>query len=60
MKEHLGTVYTLAFSSRYNGLLLASGSADTTIKLWNWDTEQTYSLEGHNNEVLSVAFFDNE
>lgn len=60
MKEHIGAVYTLAFSSKSNGELLASGSADTTIKLWNWDTEQTYSLEGHNNEVLCVAFFDND
>ncbi|MBD2609400.1 hypothetical protein H6G81_34150, partial [Scytonema hofmannii FACHB-248] len=39
-----------------NGKTLASGSDDTTIKLWNLATgEEIRTLTGHSNKVMSVA-----
>lgn len=50
-----GSVLTLAFSP--DGETLASGSRDTTIRLWN--TKTTYhkvTLTGHNGWVTTVVF----
>ena len=50
-----GNVTSVAFSS--DGKILASGSDDNTIRLWNPTTaEHIATLEGHTSSVRSVAF----
>ncbi|GKZ27706.1 hypothetical protein AbraIFM66951_006144 [Aspergillus brasiliensis] len=52
---HSGSVNSVAFSS--DGLTLASGSDDNTIKLWNVKTgSELQTLTGHSGSVRSVAF----
>ena len=67
---HLGNPYapsphiTLTYGSSINsiafgpgGSLLASGSGDNTVQLWNLDTETLLAtLEGHTDSVLNVVF----
>ena len=62
LEGHTDTVLALAFSP--NGNMLASGSADGTVRLWNTtDIEDRASIEelwapftGHTDIVLSLAF----
>jgi WD40 repeat protein len=49
-------VHTVAFDSTY---LLASGSSDNTVKLWDKKNDQLRSLTGHNGEIYEVAFDSN-
>jgi len=52
---HQGEVTSVAFSP--DGRLLASGSVDRTIKMWDVATRQLkQTLTGHDNYVESVAF----
>ena len=52
---HTDGVTSVAFSP--DGRLLASGSYDKTIKLWEVATGSLVrTLEGHTDPVLSVAF----
>ena len=55
LEGHLDSVYAVAFSP--DSKLLASGSHDNTVKLWDVATgalQQT--LEGHSYSVIAVAF----
>jgi WD40 repeat protein len=52
---HAGLVSSVAFSP--DGRVIASGSWDNTIKLWDAATgNQLRSLEGHTDRVMSVTF----
>lgn len=56
---HTNWVTCLGFSS--NSQMLASGSADTTLKLWDVATGQClHTLSEHRDWVLSVAFDSND
>jgi WD40 repeat protein len=47
----------LCLTFRGQGIMLATGSSDNTIKLWNWQTQQLAgTLVGHNSDVCTLAF----
>jgi WD40 repeat protein len=55
LRGHKGAVTAVAFSP--DDRLIASGSADTTVKLWDAGTgKEVRSLSGHQARVTGVAF----
>ena len=55
LEGHTDSVGSVAFSP--NGQILASGSSDRTIRLWDVTTRKTIrTLKGHTDSVRSVAF----
>ena len=55
LEGHTDIVWSVAF--RPNGVMLASGSWDGTVRLWNVNTGRLlHTLTEHTNEVMSVTF----
>src|SRR5271156_3243277 len=55
LEGHSESIKTVVFSP--NGQLVASGSGDGTVRLWDTQTGECRSLlEGHSNEVYTVVF----
>jgi WD40 repeat protein len=55
---HSHKVMTIAFS--HNSTLVASGSWDSTVRIWRVDTgESLQTLKGHKDAVVSVVFSHN-
>ena len=58
LSGHASEVLSVAYSP--DGLTLASGSEDNTVRLWNAQSGQhKLTLEGHEDAVTSVAFSPN-
>ncbi|MGD2183190.1 protein kinase domain-containing protein [Lusitaniella coriacea] len=55
LEGHRSSVHAIAFHPNQN--ILASGSADRTIKLWNLDREESpTTLSGHESIIEDIAF----
>ncbi|HKI20736.1 MAG TPA: WD40 repeat domain-containing protein, partial [Isosphaeraceae bacterium] len=55
LEGHEDWVRSVAFHD--DGYMLASGSSDRTVKLWEWPSGKLLrTLEGHRDNVRSVAF----
>lgn len=59
VQAHATAVYSVAISP--DGQIMASGSADKTVKLWQLDTgKEICTFKGHSDQVWSVAFKDRQ
>ena len=55
IEGHSDLIFSVAFSP--NGEILASGSGDNKIKLWDWKTgTELKTLAGHQNDIKRVVF----
>jgi WD40 repeat protein len=51
---HSSSVYSVAFSP--DNKMIATGSGDRTVKLWNLEGKELQTFKGHSDSVWSVAF----
>jgi energy-coupling factor transporter ATP-binding protein EcfA2 len=58
LEEHARPVTSVSFNS--NGTLLASGSLDDTIKIWNLEEISSKTLEGHTDAIWDLEFSPTE
>ena len=59
LKGHKTSVKSVAFNN--DATILASASADNTIKIWSMKTlEEMKTLKGHQESVNSICFNNNE
>lgn len=57
LREHTNRVWAVAFQPATDQPILASGSADYTIKFWDWPSGTCLqTLPGHTSWVWSIAF----
>eukprot|EP01064_Diplonema_japonicum_P036977 TRINITY_DN8529_c0_g1_i1.p1 TRINITY_DN8529_c0_g1~~TRINITY_DN8529_c0_g1_i1.p1 ORF type:complete len:523 (+),score=96.33 TRINITY_DN8529_c0_g1_i1:51-1619(+) len=58
LSGHTEGVISVGFSQKPGSILLATGSDDTTIRLWNWQTGNVIDTlkNGHENTVWGIAF----
>jgi len=54
LEGHSGIVISVVFSP--DGKTIATGSDDTSVKLWNLSGQELYTLKGHTGIVNSVVF----
>ncbi|KAM3103583.1 toll/interleukin-1 receptor domain-containing protein [Phormidesmis sp. 146-12] len=54
LKGHSERVYSVSFSP--DGKMIATGSEDKTVKLWDLQGRQLQTLKGHSGGVRSVSF----
>jgi len=54
LEGHIDKVYDVSFDS--SGSLIATASADKTVKLWNLQGELLQTFTGHTDRVYSVSF----
>ncbi|KAK5724701.1 hypothetical protein LTR15_004748 [Elasticomyces elasticus] len=54
MKAHASTVTCLSYS--LDGQTVASGSTDTTIKLWTIEGTEQCRLQGHDGDIVDLKF----
>jgi serine/threonine-protein kinase len=57
LQGHTGEVTSVAWAP--NGLFLASGSVDNSVRLWDIEQGQSRVFSGHSSEILSVAWTPN-
>ncbi|KAI0435534.1 WD40-repeat-containing domain protein [Xylaria telfairii] len=57
LEGHTGDVFAVAFSPNRDGNLIASGSIDRTVRLWNYSTGVAlHTLKGHSDVVRHLVF----
>jgi U3 small nucleolar RNA-associated protein 13 len=58
-QAHEAPVLTMAFDA--TSTLVATGSADSTIKVWDVDRgHATHSFKGHSGVISALAFFNSK
>lgn len=57
---HTDGVNCVDFSSSIEEMIIATGSKDRTIRIWNLQTKKSIILKGHTKEVKILKFSNND